>query len=167
MPTKNKYSHNDLVQIGLKWMKKNGFALASAELKSLIKEIPDIVGFRAESSMIIECKCSMADFRADFKKPHRTIDGLGVGNYRLYLAEKGVLDINKIPSKWGFLEVDEKGRVEVVRFKKGNIYVGNLDEKRSQTIHRMGDDQCEFHHDSNIANERTILYSMLRRQAKS
>src|SRR5690606_27972362 len=110
----NKYTHPELVQIAEKWVKKNGFAVVASELKTVIREIPDVVGFSASASIIIECKCSKSDFRADFKKPERIMEGKGIGNYRLYLAEKGVLCLDSIPEKWGLLEVNEKGKVEVI-----------------------------------------------------
>lgn len=154
------YKHNDLVLIAEKWLRKNGFPVVVSELKTTIREIPDAIGFRSNSSMMIECKCSMSDFYADFKKPERINQNTGVGNYRAYLAPKGVLKLDKIPQGWGFLEVDEKGRVHTVKFKKGNIWSGNDSIKDPRYLN---ENHVEYLHLSDLENERRILFSMLRR----
>ena len=45
-------------------------------------EMPDVIGFTSNQSMVIECKISKSDLRADKKKPHRQTGGLG--NLRYY-----------------------------------------------------------------------------------
>lgn len=157
----SKYSHLDLVQISEKWIKKQGFQVVASELKTTIREIPDVFGFRSNSSMMIECKCSRSDFLRDFKKPERNGTSLGVGNYRLYISEEGLLQPTDMPLGWGLLEVNAKGKVNIVHFKQGNIWYGN----DAFTHHQMklSDKEKEFLHMSNIDNERRILYSMLRR----
>lgn len=150
-------SHKELVEIASKWVKKVGFPIVASEFKTTIREIPDVVGFRASSTIMVEVKCSMSDFYADFKKPERNGENVGVGNYRLYLAEQGVLNHDKIPDGWGLLEVTPKGKVEVVKFMKGNLFMGNKDE------YPYADNMGEYHHESCINSERQIMYSLLRR----
>lgn len=154
----NKYSHSDLVEIGAKWVKKvKRFPIVAKEMKcSGSREQPDVIAFTSNSSLMIECKTSISDFKADFKKPERIGVLNAIGNYRLYLAPKGLIGVDLIPEKWGLLEVDEAGVVEEVKFKIGNIYFGNS----SRPIDQADD---IFFHLSDMNKERSFLYSILRR----
>lgn len=153
-----KYSHKDVVEIGAKWLRqKIKCPVIAAEIKcSGSREIPDLLGFRSDTSFLIECKASRADFLSDFKKPERQGLCSSLGNYRLYLAPQGVLDHLKVPSTWGILEINEKGRVEVIRFMQGNIYCGSSSLEK----HKQED---PYFHESDIHKERSMLYSLLRR----
>lgn len=159
----NQFNHFELTQIAAKWLKKQGFPIIVSELKTTIREIPDAIGFRSCSSLLIECKCSRADFLVDFKKPERSSQSMGVGNYRLYMAEEGVLKHSDMPSGWGLLEVDNKGKVKISHFKQGNLWVGNDFLDNTKEHYTLPDDHREFLHHSNIENERRILFSALRR----
>jgi hypothetical protein len=70
-------------------------------------------------SILIECKASLADLRADKSKPVRK-SGLddsgdpGMGRMRYYMLPKGVAQISDIPAGWGFLEVDGSHVTEIV-----------------------------------------------------
>ncbi|EOZ8645465.1 hypothetical protein ACQWTT_001216 [Acinetobacter baumannii] len=154
----NNYTHQDVVLIGAKWLKRViKCPVVAQEIKcSGSREIPDVIGFRANTSFLIECKASRADFLIDFKKPERQGLCSSLGNYRLYLAPKGVIDFSKVPQNWGILEINEKGRVEVVRFRKGNIYCGNDSPEEYKK-------EDPFFHESDIYKERSMLYSLLRR----
>lgn len=152
-------SHSELVQIAAKWVKNYlKFPIIETELKCIgSREIPDILAFRSNTSLIVECKTSLADFRKDFKKPERNGQIMGVGNYRIYCAPKGMIDINKVPDSWGLIEVSSKGKVTIERFRTGNIYSSN----NSQDIYKQSD---PFFHLSDIEKERSFLYSILIRR---
>ncbi|WP_248111723.1 MmcB family DNA repair protein [Acinetobacter radioresistens] len=153
------FTHDELVQIAAKWAKRvKRFPVVVTEMKCIgSREQPDVLAFTANSSLMIECKTSMADFRADFKKPERIGLLNAIGNYRLYMAPKGIIRSDLIPEGWGFLEVAEDGSVEVINFKKGNIYNGN----HTPEEYRHND---PFFHLSDMAKERSFLYSMLIRK---
>lgn len=153
-----KYSHSDVVEIGAKWLKqKIKCPVIAKEIKCTgSREIPDVIGFRSDTSFLIECKASRNDFLSDFKKPERQGLRSALGNYRLYLAPKGVIDHLKVPTSWGILEINEKGRVEITRFMTGNIYTGN----RSPINYKKED---PYFHESDIHKERSLLFSLLRR----
>ena len=68
-------------------------------------EIPDILGFCPNKSILIECKASLADFRADQKKPFRIVGENSLGLLRWYLAPRGLIPVEEISDKWGLLEV--------------------------------------------------------------
>lgn len=81
------------------------------------RETPDAIGWRQThppASVLIECKASRADFRADQKKFFRKHDRYGIGQSRHYMAPAGILTLEDIPRRWGFLEVHGT-RIMVVR----------------------------------------------------
>ncbi len=78
-------------------------------------EMPDAIGWKkACHSVLVECKVSRGDFLADREKPFRQKPELGVGCERYYLAPRGLIRIEELPTGWGLLEVS--GR-EIVRVK--------------------------------------------------
>lgn len=76
------------------------------ELVTYAGETPDAIGFCNGVSYLIEAKTSMSDFYAEKKKPWRINPENGMGNFRYYICQKGVLNVEKIPNPWGLIEVD-------------------------------------------------------------
>lgn len=126
-------THDDLVERAAKWLRSGVKVTCRRELVEphkfarkircdvvmnhktiVIGEEPDAFGWSASTSILVECKCSRSDFRADFKKLFRKNPKMGVGQYRYYLTPKGLLRIDEIPQDWGLAEVCGK----VVRVKK-------------------------------------------------
>jgi hypothetical protein len=68
-------------------------------------EIPDVLGWDNRGSIVLECKTSVADFRADHRKPFRVQPQLGLGRQRWYLAPQGVIPVDELPDNWGLLEL--------------------------------------------------------------
>ena len=67
-------------------------------------EFPDAIGWnRFGESHLIEVKTSVADFKADSKKPHRIRPETGVGDYRWYLVPEAIKDRVDAPAQWGIL----------------------------------------------------------------
>jgi len=66
----NKITHDELVSIAVKWLYSQGcgFAVGERVCVASTGEIPDAIGFRSNCSILIECKTSRADFKADRKK---------------------------------------------------------------------------------------------------
>lgn len=81
-----------------------GCSLVVSEVVSAAYEIPDAIGWRYGSSILIECKCSRSDFFADAKKIHRL--GTGVGQKRFFMTPPGLVKISELPDQWGLLEVE-------------------------------------------------------------
>lgn len=84
-------------------------------------EIADAIGWRWDmTSILVECKVSLADFKADKNKPHRKQGQVSLGQERWYLAPKGIIPVSEVPKHWGLLEL------------KGNrIYRTKLPTKKS------------------------------------
>lgn len=146
--------HDQLVQLGAKWLRRNGFGVVATELTAQgCREQGDVIGFRSGCSALIEVKVSRSDFQADAKKPER-ISGVGLGVYRFYLAPVGIITPEDLPRAWGLLHEDEGRIVEVVR-PKGNIWPGYSEHH----IENWG----EFQHCPDLRAERRVLYSIARR----
>lgn len=80
-------------------------------------EIPDAIGwaYGGRLSILVECKVSRSDFRADQKKLFRRKTHLGMGTHRYYMAPTGIIPLDDVPEMWGLLEYGERGNITVVR----------------------------------------------------
>ena len=138
----NFITHEQLVKRAKKWLEKahgNKFAcgVVLTEYTCWLPEIPDVIGFNADRSILIECKVSRADFKADKKKSCRQhIKQLG--NLRYYLTLPHVACPEDIENGWGLLYATDEKITEV---------------KESQY----------FIDDKTKAKEWSILYSIVRR----
>jgi len=138
----NFITHDQLVQQAKRWLEKAhgskfacGFVLS--EFSCRTPEIPDVIGFSADRSILIECKASRADFLRDKRKPHRNYIKV-LGNLRYYLTFPHVACVEEISNGWGLLYDIGEGIIEV----KESEYFGD---------------------DSVKAAEWSILYSIVRR----
>jgi hypothetical protein len=106
------FSHSELVERGAKWLQNNGHyryrcQIILTELSTYGLEIPDVIGFSHHHTNLIECKTSLSDFKADFKKLHRK-NTAGMGNWRMYLCPAGLIPSDMIHDGWGLLYCHEK-----------------------------------------------------------
>jgi len=103
-------NHSDLVTAAGKLL-RNKFhcRVVLSEHISLNRtcETPDSIGWVGGKSILIECKTTIADFRADQKKFSRR-SGIALGNWRFYLAPEGVLNTNEVPDGWGLYNIRGK-----------------------------------------------------------
>ncbi len=142
-----------LTALGIKWLKtpwssKTNYNIYHGPCKiiavdkmSQSGERPDLLGFYDALSILVEVKISRADFFRDMKKTWRRYS-TGMGIHRLYLTPKELLRPEEIPEKYGLIEVDEFGNLEVVV--EGDSFLPTYDAK----------------------SERAILLSLLRMKAK-
>lgn len=111
--------HAELVELGRKWLLRpqrwgghssHSCSVVITELVSCARETPDVLGFCQDVSVLLECKASCSDFRAERMKPARRVESVdpGVGNYRYYFAPKGIIPKSELPPGWGLIEVSEK-----------------------------------------------------------
>ena len=141
-------THKKLCQIGAIWLKNSAIKkcpVVFIELKALIPEIPDVIGFNSGCSVLLEAKKSHSDFIRDRKKFMRQHPKYGVGNYRLYICKENLISKDELPDKWGLLYVTKDGVVRVIKTPfKGNMGRG-------------------LRFDASKEYERQIMYSALRR----
>lgn len=149
--------HTELVQLGAKWLKRNGFGVVATELDAVgSREKPDVIGFRSICSAIIEVKTSRADFRAERLKPERR-GGAGLGLYRFYLCPHGMLSGEDIPQGWGLL-TETGGRITDILRPAGNLWPGPASNISTWNV---------FQHQVDEVAERRVLYSIARRLASA
>jgi hypothetical protein len=134
-----KITHAELVELGREWLIKfysndaphghYGCSVVVTELSTATwgGEIPDVLGFCPHKSILIECKASRGDFNADKSKAFREYPEMGIGSQRWYMAPLGVIPKDKVPEKWGLLEVTE-GRSVLVT-KKAELQERNFDSE--------------------------------------
>jgi len=70
-------------------------------------ESPDAFGINNKGSIVVECKASAEDFRADRRKSFRQKPEDGMGRLRYYFAPEGVITdamLDTMPG-WGLVEV--------------------------------------------------------------
>lgn len=117
-------THDDLVQRAIKWLKapyrteetyRSGCSPVFGERRCMwVAEEPDAIGWNYAGSILIECKASRADFKADKYKSFRELPERGVGRLRYYMVPRGLLNEDDLPPYWGLLWVTDK-QVRVVR----------------------------------------------------
>jgi len=107
-----KITHEHLVKKAGNWLKyKCGCRVILLEhvAYTFYGEIPDAIGWRQGGSILVECKTSLADFKADAKKRHRRRGphgkNCGMGNWRFYIAPPGLIKADMLPEGWGLYEL--------------------------------------------------------------
>lgn len=126
-----KLIHDNLCDIACRFLQNNGFKVAFHDkfrAWTAYGEQPDAIGFRNGASCLIEAKCSRSDLLADRKKLFRIAPEKGMGDWRFFISEPGVVEITDLPEGWGLLHV-VKGRVKKVHGWPGNALRVNTDSK--------------------------------------
>lgn len=99
-------THTKLVAMAVWWLRRYRCGVVLSEQACVSGEMPDAIGWkRACHSVLVESKVSRADFLADRCKPFRQTPEMGVGCERYYLAPRGRIRAEELPSGWGLLEV--------------------------------------------------------------
>ena len=90
----------------VQWLRRYRCGVVLSEQACVSGEMPDAIGWKkACHSVLVECKASRADFLADRSKPFRQRSENGVGCERYYLAPRGLIRIDELPTNWGLLEI--------------------------------------------------------------
>lgn len=115
-------THKELVGVAARWLRdKRRCGVVLTEKGT--NEICDAIGWtdlrRFPRSIVVECKVSETDFKADQRKPHRRDPWWGLGMERWYLTPRGLLWEHVVspswPERWGLLELTESGRITARR----------------------------------------------------
>lgn len=122
-----KINHSKLVEAGAKWLFNKGYKVVLKELVTCSPEIPDCIGFSpAKNSFLIEAKASRSDFFQDKKKFFRVNAFQGVGTFRAFICEKGLIASEEVPENWGLIYLYENGRTRTIKpataFKEKQVY---------------------------------------------
>lgn len=100
----NSYTHIELVVFADRWLKEQGYRVRLME-PGISRERADAVGFKSDTSTLIECKASRSDFLNDKKKSSRSKDEKGIGYMRYYMVNEGICSVEELPEGWGLIEV--------------------------------------------------------------
>lgn len=103
-------THNELVDIGAKWLYNQGYKVALKQLVTCNLENPDVLGFAPNCSFLLEAKVSRADFLADKKKYFRRRPDTGMGIYRSFICPKNLIKPEELPENWGLIYVNDNLR---------------------------------------------------------
>lgn len=101
-------THAELVARAERWLYSIGCGFVFTEFVTRSYEIPDAIGFRSHTSILVEAKTSRADFLADRKKPHRMGADAGMGDWRFFMCPPDLIKPDELPPGWGLLYVREK-----------------------------------------------------------
>lgn len=158
-------THAEYCDVAVRWLKLSigkqgpGCNLAVSECTgSYSGEIADAFGMRSigddQHSVLVEVKVSLADFRADSKKPHRNGAAVGMGMFRYFLAPQGIIPIDELPAGWGLIEVTPRGKPVVIR---GHVL------ERCQKDLGYKRDFSAWTHERNKERETALLVRLLER----
>ncbi len=86
-------------------------------------ECPDAIGWRGGVSFLIEAKATRADFLSDKKKEFRVFPNKGMGDWRFYMSEPGIIEVDDLPDDWGLLWVYPRKILRVTGFPSNCEYV--------------------------------------------
>src|SRR5579864_2437669 len=113
-------THEQLVDVAVHWLRTYRCGVVLSEQACSTGETPDAIGWKGKcQSVVVECKVTRGDFLTDLKKPWRAEGSCdeALGCERFYLAPRGLIREDELPSGWGLLEYHGR-RVNVLRKSK-------------------------------------------------
>lgn len=97
-------THRERCELACRFLRNHGFKVVLSTCfyaQVSFGKLPDALGFRNGASCLIEVICSRSDFLADRKKVFRAEPEKGMGDWRFYLCEPGVITVDDLPAGWG------------------------------------------------------------------
>ena len=99
-------NHDELIKRGFRWLINTKRCSVVVSELSAGSEIPDVIGWHdGWSSVLLEAKATLIDFKSDQNKFFRHYEDIGMGIQRYYIVPfdlgNDVIDI--LPDKWGLL----------------------------------------------------------------
>lgn len=140
--------HDALCLRAEKFLRSNGFSVAFSDRFQAgvaTGEKPDALGFRNGASCLVEVKCSRSDFLTDRKKHFRMTPEFGMGDWRFFMSEPGIISVSDLPEGWGLLHVVGRSVIKVHGWPANTMWLDHKPFKANKQA------ECDF------------LYSALRR----
>ncbi len=137
-------THSQLVDLARIWLSRR-CSVVITEMCGAGREEPDAIGWDWKHSILVECKVSKTDFRADQRKSYRRGKDdpdweVGMGEERYYLAPKGMITPAMLADeRWGILETDGK---KIRKTKDAGRFPVDLKAERSlllSAVRRIGE----------------------------
>lgn len=112
----DKLSHNELCKIGCTFLREQYCSIIINQPNNLLNgESPDAIGFHGyNQSHVVEAKTSRSDFLSDKNKAFRANPKLGVGVFRWFICEPGLISVEDLPDNWGLVYA-VKGKREIIK----------------------------------------------------
>jgi hypothetical protein len=108
-PNKKSLTHHEVVARVAKWVQRHHSKVVIRDpFRAATDEQPDVIAWRLQCSILIECKVSRSDFLCDKNKAFRKKPEKGMGDWRFYACPPGVINVDDLPDKWGLLWVYPK-----------------------------------------------------------
>ena len=109
-----KVTHTMLVAIAAEYMSKR-LPVVLPEFFSHNAELPDVIGFKDDWSIVYEIKVSRGDYLGDKNKSFRRDPKKGMGNKRFYVVPKGMVRPDEVPKGWGLLYLYPSGKIREIK----------------------------------------------------
>jgi len=103
-------THKELVNRAALWLKNKihcRVILKEFKAYTITGEIPDVIGWIWNKSILIEVKATRQDFLNDKKKRFRKEGANAIGNWRFYFTNPGIVKPDELPEGWGLYEVSK------------------------------------------------------------
>jgi hypothetical protein len=113
--------HGALVEAAVGWLRSQRCGVVLSEQGCSSGEMPDAIGWKGKChSIVVECKVSRGDFLCDAIKPWRTDPAIALGCERYFMAPKGMIRENELPTGWGLLEFHSR-KISLIKKSKRNL----------------------------------------------
>lgn len=109
-----KVTHTMLVQIAAEYMAKR-LPVVLPEFFSHNRELPDVIGFKDDYSVLYEIKVSRGDYLGDAKKYFRIKPEKGMGSRRFYVVPKDMVKPEELPLGWGLIYLYPSGKLREIK----------------------------------------------------
>ena len=108
--------HAELVQRAGAWLRgtKKCTVVLLEQPHGYSPEIPDAIGWAPGLCVVVECKSSIHDLRAEARKQHH-LNGESMGDERWFLTPPGLVKPSALPFGHGLIEVRGPRQIRVVR----------------------------------------------------
>jgi len=134
-------THDELIEYGRKVLEKRFLCtVILTEMSTSARDEPDGIGWRDGMSFLIEAKATKSDFLADRKKSRHKKPGTCVGDRRYYITPAKLVTGEDLPDGWGLLEVNDKGKIRLIKDSKLFRRKSHRDELRMliSAVRRLG-----------------------------
>lgn len=111
---KMKVTHSTLVAVAAQYMSKR-LPVVLPEFFSHNSELPDVIGFKDDYSVLYEIKVSRSDYLSDKNKYFRQHPEKGMGDRRYYVVPKGMVAPEELPNGWGLIYLYPSGILREVK----------------------------------------------------
>ncbi len=104
-------THIECVRLAERWLMRKNCKIVirdDCRVYTSNREQPDVIGWRSNCSILIECKVSRQDFLADKHKAFREDPSLGMGDHRFYACPPNMIQPEEVPEGWGLLWLYER-----------------------------------------------------------